>query len=61
MAGNVMPTKSEVLDERELTKTDNTGDVELDEKELKRVTGGMSISYAKVETGYKPQKPDGSL
>ena len=54
MAGNVMPTKSEVPDERELTKPSKTGDIELGEEELKGVAGGMSIPYTKVEVEYKP-------
>jgi len=36
----------------DLTKTTNKGDVELNEEELKRVSGGFA---------YKEQKPDGSL
>jgi hypothetical protein len=37
----------------DLVKTRRKGHVELDEKDLKRVTGGT--------TAYKPQKADGSL
>lgn len=38
----------------DLVKTRRKGHVELDEKELKRVTGGTTAMY-------KPQKADGSL
>ena len=30
-------------------------------KTAKRVKGGTSLSYGKIEFEYKPQKPDGSL
>jgi len=30
-------------------------------KTARRVKGGASLSYRKIEYEYKPQKPDGSL
>jgi hypothetical protein len=51
-----MPTKgkAKASSADNLVKTRRKGHVELDEKELKRVTGGTT-------TSYKPQKADGSL
>jgi type VI secretion system secreted protein Hcp len=40
----------------DLVKTTKSGDVELTEEGLKRVSGGF-----KANVEYKPQKPDGSL
>jgi hypothetical protein len=43
----------------DLTKTTNKGNVELSEEELKRVAGGVTLAFAKVNVEYKPQKTDG--
>jgi hypothetical protein len=39
-------------------KTSKKKDIELTEKELGKVTGGVSLSFAKVQVEYKPQKGD---
>jgi hypothetical protein len=39
----------------DMIKTSKKGDIELDEEELKRVSGGAGIAFAKVEVDYKPQ------
>jgi len=58
---NIDPSKKDttISSADDLVKT-NKADVELSEEELKRVSGGVALAFAKVNVEYKPQKDDGS-